>query len=220
MKTTQDCRRWREVIRLRTCGALQVEETARLDTHLADCADCHQYAEELRAAATGLRWLADQPAEPSPGFRARWTQAVEDAARPRGFGETAAALLAWWRELLLRNLRPTLGVASLWILALLFRLSAPDVSPVTPATAARSPVEIARALKADQRLLAWHFWRLDPLPSPPRPPQPPHPRSERFPAQPAAQSDPPPDASATLETMFPNLIAHTKSPAPRPVWTT
>ena len=220
MKPTQDCRRWREAIRLRTCGALQVEETTRLDTHLANCADCRHYAEELRAAAASLRWLADRPVEPSPGFRGRWTQAVGDAARPRGFGETAAALLAWWRELLLRNLRPTLGVASLWILALLFRLSAPDVSPATPDTAARSPVEIVRALRADQRLLAWHFWRWDPLPSAPRPARPPHPRSERLPAQPAVQSAHLPDASATVETMFPNLIAHTKSPAPRPVWTT
>jgi len=220
MKTGQTCNRWREAIRAWIGEGVAGEETAQFQDHLATCHECRRYAEDLRAATAGLRWLADQPVEPSSGFRARWTRAVEEAARPTSAGETVTALLDRWRELLMHNRRPALGVSSLWVLALLFRLSAPDVSPATPDTAARSPVEIARALKADQRLLAWHFWRLDPLPSPPRPPQPPRPRSERFPAQPAAQSDPPPDASATVETMFPNLIAHTKSPAPRPVWTT
>ena len=218
MNTLPNCGHWREAIRLQICGAWKGEEPARLETHLANCADCRHYAEELRAAAAGLRRLAAQRVDPSPGFRARWTQAVEDAARPRGFGETAAALLAWCRELLLRNLRPALGVASLWVLALLFRLSAPDVSPASPATAARSPVEIARALGADQRLVAWHLWRWDPLPLSPRPPQPPHqPRSERFPAQPAAQSDHLPNAHATVDSVFPNLVAQSGCPSLLPL---
>jgi hypothetical protein len=214
MKTGQTCNRWREAIRAWIGEGVAGEQTAQIQDHLATCAECRHYAEELRAAAAGLRWLADQPVEPSPGFRARWTQAVEDTVRPRGSGKTAAALLAWWRELLLRNLRPTLGVASLWILALLFRLSAPDVSPATPDIAARSPVEIVRALRADQRLLAWHFWRWDPLPSAPRPARPPHPRSERLPAQPTVQSEHLPDAYGTVEMRrlrpagtFPNCVA-------------
>jgi hypothetical protein len=208
----QNCSRWREGIRAWVAEGVAGAETAQIQDHLATCADCHHYAEELRAAAAGLRWLAEQQVDPSPGFRARWTQAVEDAARPRSFGEAPGALLAWWRELLLRNLRPALGVTSLWILALLFRLSTPEVSPATPDIAARSPVEIARALGVDQRLVAWHLWRWDPPPLAPRPPQPPQPRSGRFPTQPAAQSDHLPDAHATVESVFPNLVAQSDSP--------
>ena len=214
MKTgAQDCGRWREAIHLRVCDVLEAEKIARVETHLAGCAECRLYTEEAQAAATGLRWLADRQVEPSPGFRARWTRAVEEAARPSGFGETAAALVVWWRGLLLRNLRPALGMASLWALALLFWLSAPEASPATQTTAARSPVEIARALSAEQGLMAWHVWRWDPLPRAPRPPQPPQPRSERFPAQPAAQSDDLPDAHATVDHVFPNLIALGGSPS-------
>ncbi len=85
MKTTQDCSRWREAIRAWVGEGVAGEQTAQIQDHLATCAECRRYAEELRAAAAGLRWLADQPVEPSPGFRARWTRAVEEAARPRGF---------------------------------------------------------------------------------------------------------------------------------------
>jgi hypothetical protein len=183
-----ECDRWREALRAQVGEGLGGEEGADLKTHLAACAGCRRYADALRTATASLRWLATREVEPSPGFRARWNQAVAAAARRRAFGETAAAVFSWWREVLLRNLRPATGVASLWLLTLLFRLGTPDISPATPATAARSPVEIARALEADQRLVTWHFWRWGPLRSAPRPAQLPQPRSERFPAKPAAQT--------------------------------
>lgn len=186
MKRVQDCGRWREAIRLRVCGALETEEVAPVEAHLAACDKCRLYAEELRAAAAGLRWMADQQVAPTPGFRARWTRAVEAAARPAGLGETAAALAAWWRELLLRNFRPAVAVASLWILALLFRLSAPDVSPTTQMTAARSPVEIFRALRAPQQLLAGELGEPIPAPVAPHKPHSARPRSEGSPTEPTA----------------------------------
>jgi hypothetical protein len=219
MRST-NCDSYCESARLQACGALEFEEAGRLETHLAACADCRRYADELRVATSGLRWLSTREVEPSPGFRARWTQAVAGTARPRGFVEIAAELGERWRELLLRNLRPALGVASLWLLTLLFRLGAPDVSSASPTTAARSPVEIARALEADQRLVAWHLGRFDPLPPARRPAQPVQPRSERFPARPAAQSDLLPDAHADLESPLPKLLAHREFVAPLPLWTT
>src|ERR1017187_9476469 len=99
-----DCRRWREAIRLSVCETVAGEQTERIQSHLATCPDCRRYAEELRAATSGLRWLGSRNVEPRPGFRARWTRAVEEAARPSGFGATVGALVAWWRGLLLRNL--------------------------------------------------------------------------------------------------------------------
>jgi hypothetical protein len=217
MKTTQDCRRWREAIRSCVAEGSAGEEATQIQDHAAACADCRHYAEKLRAAVAGLRWLANQPANSSPGFRARWTRAVEDAALPRSPGQTMAALLDWCRVLVLRNRRPALAVGSLWILTLLFRLSAPDVSSPAPATAARSPVEIARALEGDQRLVAWRLRRSDPVPPAPRPAQPPQPRSQRLPARPAAQSDPPPDAHATVGLVPPGLIGRSDSPGSLPV---
>ena len=188
MKSVQDCSRTREAIRVRVGEGAVGEPMAQVQDHLATCADCRRYAEELRAAAAGLRWLADRPVEPSPGFRARWTRAVEDPAQPAGLGGTAAALAAWGREWLLRNLRPALGVASLWILALLFRLSAPEVVPPNQTIAARSPVEIYRVLKASEQLLAGAPGQLIVVPVAPRKPHSAQPRSEGRPVAPTAHA--------------------------------
>ena len=203
-----DCDRWREAIRAWVGEALAGERTAQIQSHLATCPDCRHYAEELRAAAAGLRWLADRQVEPSPGFRARWTRAVEEAAQPGSVGETAAALVAWWRGLLPRNLRPALAMAPLWILAVLFKLSAPEVAPAAPTTAARSPVEIYRILGADNHLLARQFLGWDPGPVAPRKPQSVQPRGEGPPTQPAARWEPGPGADAAVCELFPNSIAH------------
>jgi hypothetical protein len=113
---------------------------------------------------------------------------VEAEAEPRSFGETAAALAAWWRDWLLRDLRPAAAVASLWILALLFRLSAPEVAPTAETAVARSPIEIYRVLKAEQQLLgelgqAKGIWVA------PRSEPPARPRSEGLPTEPAAQRE-------------------------------
>ena len=178
MKTSLNCSRWRDAIFLEACGTVEANEAARVESHLAACADCRRYAEELRAASAGLRGLATRQVEPSPGFRARWTRAVEEATRPSGVGETATALATLWRGLLLRNLRPALAVASLWILALLFRLSAPEVAPSTHIATARSPVEIYQALETGERLLAGQLERESPVRNTPQRPRSFHPRSE------------------------------------------
>jgi len=187
MKTSiPDCSRWRETIRARAAEGLTAEEAPRLQDHLAACADCRRYAEELRATAASLRWLAERPAQPSPGFRARWTRAVEAAAQPAGLGETAAALAGWLREMFLRNRRPALGVASLWGLALLFRLSAPDIAANPQPTAVPSPVEIFRALKTTEQLMAGELGPQLRAPASSRKPEPARPRSEGPPSKPTA----------------------------------
>jgi hypothetical protein len=202
-----DCDRWREAIRARVGEGVAGEQISGIQSHLDTCPDCRRYAQELRAATAGLRWLGSREVEPSPGFRARWTRAVDEAARPGSVGESVTVLVTGWRGWLRRNLRPALGVASLWILALVFRLSAPAVAPSTHATAAHSPLEIARALGADQSLLAWQHWKRDLLPAPPRQPHTPQPRSERFPAQRTGQLDPEQQMLATTTAMCAIIIA-------------
>lgn len=214
MKTGQPCRRWREAIHLQVCGALEGQEAARIESHQAECAECRRYGEELQAAAVSLRWLGSRDVEPRPGFRARWTRAVEEAARRSGFGETATALAACWRGLLLRNLRPTLGVASLWILTLLFRFSAPDVSPTTHTTAARSPVEIYRMLTDREQMLAGQLGRQFPVLATPRTTPSIHPRSEGSPTQPAAHWEHEPGVDATVCKLSPNPIEHGRPSRP------
>jgi hypothetical protein len=181
------CIQWQEALRLRACGALDGEEAARVESHIADCTACQAYAEALRAATAGLRLMAAQPVEPSPRFRARWTQAVEEA-RPQSLHAIASALAAWWREFVLRNLRPALALAPLWVLALLFWISAPETTAVSQTAAAQSPVRIARALGGQHALLAWRSWKWDSRPVAAPHPSLSHPRTQTSPEQPSAKS--------------------------------
>jgi hypothetical protein len=125
-----------------------------LQGHLATCEGCRRYAEELQAVAASLRRLANQPVQPSPGLRARWTQAVEDAAAPFSIGEGVTALVTRFAGFLQENLRPALAVGLLWVLTVLFRVSAPNVSTATQTATARSPIEIVRALQESEQLMA------------------------------------------------------------------
>jgi hypothetical protein len=184
-----ECARWREAIRAWVSEDLAGEKGASVQRHVVGCEGCRHYAKELRAAAAGLRRLADQPVAPSPGFRARWMRAVDEAAHPKGLGEAMETLATWWRRLLQPNLRPALGIACLWALALFFRLSTPDVSPATQTVAARSPVEILRALKAGEQLLAEAPGQTLPPLVVPHKPRPSDPRSEGLPTVPTAQGD-------------------------------
>ena len=203
-----DCCRWREAIRLSVCETVASEQTAGLESHLAACPDCRRYAEELRAATASLRWLGSRDVEPRPGFRARWTRAVEETARPSSFGESAAALVAGWRGLLLRNLRPALGVASVWILALLFKLSTPELPGSTLTATARSPVEIYRVLAVHEQLLAGQPMGQFPVPTTPRTTPLTHPRSDRLPSQPSARWEHEPVVNLAVGELFPNPITH------------
>jgi hypothetical protein len=172
------CGEWRATIRLEAGGALASEQTAALQRHLAACPDCREYAGSLRAATSGLRWLASQPVEPGPNFRRRWRAAVVEQAQPAGFGEWAGSILDWccWR--LRRNRRPLLALAPVWVLIFLFKFTAPEVSPAGNATVAHSPAEIFRALKAQTQLLAGQNDRREPLPGTPQKAGSKQPRSE------------------------------------------
>ena len=217
MKTGQSCRKCREAINLRLCGALESEEAARVEAHLAACAECRLYAEEVQATAAGLRWLGSRDVEARPGFRARWTRAVGEAARPSSFAATAGAIVAWGRGLLRRNLRPALGVASLWILALVFRLSAPAVAPSAQTIVARAPVEIYRVLTDREQLVAGELGRQFAVPVAPRTQRSIHPQSERSPTQPAARLEHEAGVAAALCALSPNSIGHGRPSMPHTV---
>ena len=141
-------------------------------------------------------------------------RAVEESARPGSFGETAGALVAWGHGLLARNLRPGLAIASLWILALVFRLSAPAVAPTTQATAARSPVELFRALEVHTQLLARQVGRPSPAPVAPRSVRP---RSEGPQPQPRARWDHAPAVDLAARELLPHPITHNNASALFPV---
>jgi anti-sigma factor RsiW len=151
---------------MRSCQALDAEGFARAASHLAACADCRRYAEELQATSARLRGLAEREIEPSADFHARWCGAVEVAARRPTMVEAVVCACDWWRCFRQRNWRPLLGLAPVWVLTLLLRFSTPEVSPSAQPVLAHSPVEIFRALRAQEQFVAQEKQRRAPVETP------------------------------------------------------
>lgn len=144
----QACRKCREAIRLDAAGALPEEQRSVSEKHLANCTDCQAYTKQLRAAAEGLKHLSWRPVRPSANFRERWTAAVESSGRPGSLAQAVADLIERGRLMVWPSRRALAALAPVWVLILVFKLTAPDVGKPSPATMACSPVEVFRALKA------------------------------------------------------------------------
>ena len=167
---------------LDAAGALPAEQRLDMERHLANCAGCQVCSSELRATTEGLRHLSARPVNPSADFRARWTTAVRSVEQPGSLARVVAGLMEWSRLMVLRNRRALSALAPVWILILLFKLTAPDVGQPAPLTEARSPVEIFRALKAENNM-QFAFDRIYQEPAPPKGPAA-SPRSSRTTTQP------------------------------------
>lgn len=149
MKTRDEtCRKCREAIILDAAGALPAEQRPAFERHLADCVDCRTCSNELRATVEGLRRLSARPVKPSADFHERWTTAIQNAGQPWSLAQAVAEVAEWCRLLVLRNRRALSALAPVWVLILVFKLTAPDVGQPPPMTMARSPIEIYRVLKA------------------------------------------------------------------------
>ena len=150
------CQQCRQAIRLQLEGASAPEQTAQIETHLADCSACRSHANEVRAAAAALQALGSQEIEPRPGFRARWTAAVNEARQPVRSAPAWVEVVEWCGSLLQRNRKPLLALAPVWVLILLLKVTAPGIEATNAQTVSRSPIEVVSALKAEIRLLTPH----------------------------------------------------------------
>ena len=77
------CRRHRRNICLLAVGALVERETSKLRAHLAECADCRKYHDEMASLAKPLAgWETNfAHVEPTPETRTGWAKAIQGAAR-------------------------------------------------------------------------------------------------------------------------------------------
>jgi len=132
---------------LLAAGALAGKERAKMEAHLADCDACRTKLAELRKLTDELELMGKRlpQVEPTIALRRRWQAAVRQSARP----EIASS---WaWLSLWLSGRRATWsGLAAIWLLVLLLRVSAPDAPK--RAVAATAPIsfrEVLLVLKVD-----------------------------------------------------------------------
>ena len=143
------CRCYEADVSLLAVGALAGKERAEVEAHLADCAACRTKLAELRnlTGELELRGKRLPQVEPTVALRRRWQTAVRQSARQEAQPKLAPMLM--W----LSGRRAAWGsLAAIWVLVLVFRLSAPDAPrPAVVATAPVSLREVWLALKVESR---------------------------------------------------------------------
>jgi anti-sigma factor RsiW len=152
----KSCGRYRRNLCLLAGGALSGPEKAAMENHLAACADCRKYFDELQAVTAPLRsWEENfSRIQPNPTIQRQWARAVQTVSRPGPVRRLtpARALLDWWQEVIWSSRRVWVGLAAVWIVLLVVNLSGREQSPAIaksgPSTA------MIMALRDQQRILA------------------------------------------------------------------
>ena len=159
-----DCQQRRASLCLLASGALPESEAQAVKAHLAECAECRGYFQEIQTMTQPLAGWEETFADIEPTFdvQNRWERAVKSAnlkpTMPTGF------LLKAWMELVWPCRRIWAALAVVWMGVLMFNAAQPG--PRQPVIAkSRIPAgEIRLAYQEQQRVLAE---LIGPPPSPP-----------------------------------------------------
>jgi len=176
------CRRHRRNICLLAAGGLVEWETGKLRAHLAECADCRKYHDEMASLAKPLAgWETNfAHVEPTSETRTGWANAIQGEARDKSARLSASenVLLNCWRELVWPYRQVWAGLAAVWVVILAVNLSASD----TEIVAGKSPPpfpEMTMTFPQQEKLLAELMGPNEPRVAVPLKPFSPRPSSER-----------------------------------------
>ena len=150
------CRRHRESLCLLASGLLPEPNRAGIENHLAQCAGCRSYYDEIKAVTAPLATWEKNFAHIEPGAAVRLRLANAAALTGRSEVDHPPApkivLLECWRQLILPSRRIWAGLAAIWILIFLFGFSQRDRAELMPGKRPPSP-EAIQAWQQQQRLL-------------------------------------------------------------------
>lgn len=173
------CRGHRENVSLLASGALPEAEHTSVRDHLAHCAPCRQYYEEMaRLSGEFRQWARTEPPEAaSASFRAGWMRAIETADSDSPTRTSFAALLSRWNEWLWPSPVAWGALAAAWVCLLSIQWTmSPQRAPGHEL--ARSPSSGTVVTFAQrQRELSSLLESLAPRPAPSKPDS--RPRSQR-----------------------------------------
>ena len=177
-RRSNSCPDHRENVTLLANSALPEPDQAPVRDHLAHCAPCREYYEEIAKLSGEFReWAKSEPAvEAGAAFRARWMQSIKAADGPTP--TSLPARISRWTEWLWPSPIAWGALAAVWV-CLLFLQWATPAPRATGHDLARSPSDGTVITFAQrQRELSALLENLAPPPAPSKP-GPPGPRSQR-----------------------------------------
>ena len=150
------CGRYRQSIWLLASGALPELEKDQIKNHLAVCADCREYCEEVKTVTVPLANWAETFSHLQPGqsVQARWARAVQAAGRPEPVRRLTLVLAfgEWWRDVIWPCRRVWAGLAAVWVVILAGNFSLHEPSQTLAVKS--SPQEMITFFKDQQKFLA------------------------------------------------------------------
>jgi len=152
------CRRHHQNLSLLAADSLSEMEKDRIENHLAKCADCRKYLEEIKTVTAPLAdWAGAFPhLQPSQTARTRWARAVAEAARPRPVRRLtpAMAFREWWHDVIWPWRRVWAGVAAAWLVILAGNVSLREPSSAFTEKSAAPSQEAIASFRDQQKILA------------------------------------------------------------------
>ncbi|HXR07932.1 MAG TPA: hypothetical protein VN765_11420 [Candidatus Acidoferrum sp.] len=151
------CRRRRREICLLAAGALPEQDRPAIEQHLALCAGCRNYFNEIKALAAPLAGWEKNFAhiQPPPALRRRWAGAVPAAAAPAGRKPLLKSVPRnVWRELIWPCRRAWVGLAALWLVLATVNLRLSDHSMPFAGARSSSASALMQSWEEQTRILA------------------------------------------------------------------
>jgi anti-sigma factor RsiW len=152
------CGRYRRDICLLTGGVLPEPEQVQIKQHIAACAGCRKYYEEIKAMTVPLtNWEKDfAHLRPDQAAQNRWARAIQAVGRPEPVHRPppSRAFREWYRGVIWPYRRIWAGLAVVWMVILAGNFSLHENSPVLAAKSSPASPEMIVALKEQQNILA------------------------------------------------------------------
>ena len=153
------CERHRESICILASGVLPQQERREVEKHLAACAGCRKYYDEIKLVTVPLANWEKHFAhiEPDQTLRTRWAKAIQAAGEPkpnRPFSP-GPAFRARWRDTLYSLRWHLAGMSAAWLVVALLNFG-PSPAPANIMSSQKdspSPRQLLMALRENRRQL-------------------------------------------------------------------
>jgi anti-sigma factor RsiW len=153
---SKDCEARRQQISLLESGMLSQSDRKEIEQHLAVCAECKSYQEQLHSMASPLgNWEQHLAGiQPSTAQQMRWAKAIHAASESENHTKSSFSevLRVAWNELFWSPRRMWMGLAAAWAILLIVNVN-PSDKPNTMAKQKSPAFEMILASREQERLV-------------------------------------------------------------------